>query len=66
VYTFDDWTTTQVIPAAPSAMTERWQFTVDVPPGAQDFKFALHYTVGDSEFWTNNDGSNYSVHVAGP
>ena len=78
LYSFDQWKTTQSVPAqfqsqyfhaygavpSPNAQrVEYWSFHFPVPPPAASVDLAVRYQVDGREYWDNNFGQHYHLSV---
>ena len=69
----DNWTTSQDVPASyltgsSDGQTDRFYATLTVKPSipCDKMQFAVCYTVNDKQYWDNNNGANYTIHVNNP
>ena len=49
------------VPKSSDGKTDRFMFSVCLPPGFQDLIFAVNYKVANREYWDNNNGLNYRI-----
>lgn len=69
VYSYDNWATTKTAYAAymqpVGSSCEYWAFSMNIPAGKNNVRFAISYTANGLTYWDNNFGYDYNLNIPG-